>query len=248
MSKFLYPMLVYYGETGHERNIPTTSVLPLIPAPAHDLLILEQRMGSRLSGLYMHDGSGWRFILESTYLGESIVENNPIVIYCQLRQSVDIAVGSISYINGVLLNSLTLMPGTAIYAVRLPAAVGPAPPPVQDPEVKTFIAQSVISGHRITMLTTPTTVGLLKNTDVEFCSAALGITEGAASAGSLVKIRISGLISEIGWDFISGKPVFCGLDGQVTQVPPTSGFSLVVGVATGPNSVFISIKQPFILS
>lgn len=243
----MYPMTVYYGDNGRERNVPTVSRLPIFPDPVNDVLILDQQMGDLLTGLYMHDGVSWRFIMASTYLGQSIVENNPIVVYSQLTQYVPLAVGSISYVNSILFNQSTLPPGSAIYAVRLPASAGPGPEPGGDPDVKVYIAQNTISGHRVVMLV-GNAVTLLKSTDVEFCCAAIGVTEGSALSSEPVNVRVRGSMTEVGWTFVAGRPVFCGASGQLTQIQPTTGFSLIVGVATGLNSVFIDIKQPFVLS
>ena len=43
------------------------------------------------------------------------------------------------------------------------------------------------------------------------------------------------------------KPVFLGVEGALTQVPPDTGFQLVVAVATSPISVLLSIKQPIVI-
>lgn len=240
----VYPMRVYYGTNGSDRTIPTVSSLPVIQPNAQGLLILDRQVGDQHPGMYMAIGGRWRFVLELRVLDISAVEKTPLVVYSYLTAPVTVPVGSIVYVNAYRYEGLTLEPGgIRVYCVRLPSEVNPS----DDPDVRTFIAGANVSGHRVVQLIGQSAY-VLSSSDVDACSAGIGITEGAASAGGSVKVRVGGIIQEPSWNMVAGKPVFCGVNGLITQTPPESGFNLVVGVATASDSIYVGVKQPYILS
>lgn len=240
----VYPMRVYYGTVGSDRTVPTVLGLPVIQPATQGLLILERQVGDQPPGLYMVIEGRWRFVLELRVLDVSAVEKTPIVVYAHLEAPVTVPVGSIPYVNGYLYESLTLTPGgIRVYCVRLPSESNNH----DDPDVMTFTAGANLSGHRVVQLIGQS-LQTLSSSDVETSCAAIGITEGASSAGTPARVRVRGIMQEPSWSLTIGKPVFCGLNGLVTQTPPESGFSLVVGVATDVNSIYIDVKQPYILA
>ena len=240
----VYPMRVYYGTVGSDRTVPTVLSLPVIQPSTQGLLILERQVGDQPPGLYMVIDGRWRFILEFRVLDVSSVEKTPIVVYADLTAPVTVQVGSIVYVNSYLYDSLTLVPGgIRVYCVRLPGESNNN----DDPDVKVFTAGANLSGHRVVQLVGQA-LQTLSSSDVGASGAAIGITEGAALVGSPARVRVRGILQEPSWNLVIGKPVFCGTNGLVTQTPPGSGFSLVVGVATDVNSIYIDVKQPYILA
>jgi hypothetical protein len=78
--------------------------------------------------------------------------------------------------------------------------------------------------------------------------AVLGVTTTAAAAGGVVFAVGSGAeVTDAGWAWTPGLPVFLGALGALTQSPPASGFLLRVGTATSPTRLLVRIEEPVIL-
>ena len=75
----------------------------------------------------------------------------------------------------------------------------------------------------------------------------LGITQGAAMQGETVNVQTTGPMAESSWNWVVGGAVYCGLNGVLTQVPPTAGFLCRVGKATQPTEIFINVEEAIIL-
>lgn len=75
-----------------------------------------------------------------------------------------------------------------------------------------------------------------------------GFTTAAASAGASVTVQESGELTEPGWTWTPGLPVFLGNGGLPTQTAPTTGFILVVGVALEPTIILVRIEQAIVLA
>lgn len=240
----VYPMRVYFGTMGSEVDVPIVSALPMIQPTTQGLLVLDRQVGEQYPGLYMIVGPKWQFVLEFKTLGVAAIESRAIVLYTQIMAAVTVPAGSQVYSNGYLFNSLSLPPGgTRVYCVLLPSEVVPD----RDPDVMSFPAGTNLSGHRVVQLVDNSAV-VLSSTDALASCAAIGVTEGAASVGTEARVRVRGLLQEPSWSWLVGRPVFCGLNGLLTQEAPMTGFSLIVGVATSATSIYIDVKQPYILA
>lgn len=73
-----------------------------------------------------------------------------------------------------------------------------------------------------------------------------GIAVHAAIAGSFVKIRTSGKLTDPSFSFTPDLPVFCGADGILTQTEPVSGELLIVGQAVNTTTMLVNI-QPIVV-
>lgn len=240
----VYPMRVYFGTMGSEVNVPIVPALPMIQPATQGILVLDRQVGDQYPGLYMIVGTKWQYVLEFKTLGVAAIEKNPLVLYAQLTSPVTVPAGSIVYANSYLFNSLTLPAGGArVYCVRLPSEIVPG----ENPDVMEFPAGANLSGHRVIQLVNNAAI-TLSSLDTDASCAAIGVSEGAASVGTTARVRVRGLLQEPSWAWVVGRPVFCGADGLLTQVAPSVGFSLIVGVATSSTSIFIDVKQPYILS
>ena len=74
----------------------------------------------------------------------------------------------------------------------------------------------------------------------------LGLTTGAASAGSLVTIQRDGEIIEPSWNWTAGL-VFLGHNGLLTQALPTSpdsAFIQAIGFSTTPQTLYVALRDP----
>jgi hypothetical protein len=75
----------------------------------------------------------------------------------------------------------------------------------------------------------------------------LGISTAAYSAGQLMALRDSGLISEPGWTWSVNQPIYLGNTGALTQAAPASGYVVELGVATSATQMRISIQPPIFM-
>ena len=111
----------------------------------------------------------------------------------------------------------------------------------------TFLASGPLGGHRAVRAAFARHAQYADSDDVAGACAVLGITLHAAEAEAPINVAASGEIVEPSWAWVVDAPIFVGAAGVLTQVPPVSGFQLVVGVATSSTSMLVAIKQPIIL-
>lgn len=76
--------------------------------------------------------------------------------------------------------------------------------------------------------------------------AIVGITKGAAIANAPVLIRVSGEMTEPAWAWTPG-PIWLSANGQLTQIPPSSGASVEVARAITATRIIVSIQPPIYL-
>lgn len=77
---------------------------------------------------------------------------------------------------------------------------------------------------------------------------AFGFTTGAANTGETVNIVTFGEISSQGWGLTHEEPIWLGLNGMVTQTPPSSGVCVQVGKAFSADTAHVDIEQAIYLS
>ena len=111
----------------------------------------------------------------------------------------------------------------------------------------TFLASGAIGGHRVVRAMFARHAQYADHNDVAGASSILGITLHAAEAEAPINVAATGEIFEPSWAWVVDAPIFVGVAGVLTQAPPSTGFQLVVGVATSPTSMLVGIKQPIIL-
>lgn len=71
----------------------------------------------------------------------------------------------------------------------------------------------------------------------------IGITTTAGTSGSPITFQYAGFISDPSFSFVPG-PVWLGSDGTITQVPPTSGWNVVLGTAISFTELYIDLRMP----
>nr|WP_185965404.1 hypothetical protein [Pseudomonas mendocina] len=74
----------------------------------------------------------------------------------------------------------------------------------------------------------------------------LGLTLTAADTGGAVNVQRSGPIDDSAWSWMPG-PVWLGVDGALTQVPPVEGFCVLLGSAVSATRLILDIHQPIAL-
>lgn len=110
----------------------------------------------------------------------------------------------------------------------------------------TCTTEIALSGHRFIVLDDDMAV-YADNTILDHAHRVVGMTTGASNEGS-VSVQTSGEHDEPTWAWTLGVPVFLGINGMLTQTPPSSGFSLVVGFPITATKLYIKIQQPLILA
>ena len=109
-----------------------------------------------------------------------------------------------------------------------------------------FPAAVALGGHRAVRLQAGQAIYASSDAAAD-ANLVLGLTLGAVDANGTAQIQTSGVMDEPSWAWTADLPVFCGVAGVLTQVPPTTGFSLIVGTAVTPTSIFIGAKSPIVL-
>lgn len=123
-----------------------------------------------------------------------------------------------------------------------PGPVGPA-----GGSALTRTAATTLSGHRMVYAVDSASVATASAGDLAHFSQALGLTLGAATAGSDINIQRSGQVAYEGWSFTPG-PVLLGLDGALVQtLAPGSLYSLIIGFAVDATTLYLDIGSPIIL-
>lgn len=125
---------------------------------------------------------------------------------------------------------------------------GPTGPTGIDAGLLTKTAAQTLSGHRVVRSSGGDDVELCSAADLGDLHTALGVTTSAAVAGDLVPVRTLGELVEGSWSWAEGSPVYCGVDGVLTQTfDPGWAWSRVIAVATSPTSIYILPREPIAL-
>lgn len=130
---------------------------------------------------------------------------------------------------------------TALLASGPPGPAGPA----GGAELTRAAAQA-LGGHRVVRALGDGSVNYASADEIAHAELILGVTMEAAAMGASVRVRSAGEISEGSWAWALG-PVFCGLNGVLTQTPPASGFLRQIGFADAADRIIIDLKPAIIL-
>jgi hypothetical protein len=109
-----------------------------------------------------------------------------------------------------------------------------------------YEAGQILSGHRVVMIEDDKAY-YADCTIPSHGKRVLGITTGASVIGVQSRIQASGEMSESSWAWILDAPVWLGINGLLSQTPPVSGFSLIVGFPISSTKLLIRISEPLFL-
>lgn len=114
----------------------------------------------------------------------------------------------------------------------------------------THTAPTPISGHRMVTFGLNGELRYASNSLLEDANRVFGMTIGAASSGSSVIIRCLNEITEPSWSWTLDRPIYLGIDGNLTQIAPAlpAKFSLVIGFPVSSKTMFVNISNPIILT
>ena len=128
--------------------------------------------------------------------------------------------------------------------VQGPAGADGAGSDVDDGE--THDADGAVGGHRVVARTALGVRHAVAGT-LGDAQKIYGITLGAADDGDEVQVVTRGVMEEGSWSWTTGGALFFTGAGVLTQAPPTSVYSVTVGVALSPTVIFVSIGEAVIL-
>lgn len=154
----------------------------------------------------------------------------------------------VSVEGGTTVISSTDMPSIIYAAEQGPAGIQGLPGPAAGTSFTRAAAVNVSGGKAVTL----NAAGQCLHADgakASMANSVVGISlNGGAPGTDITIITNGGEIEETVWNWQANKPVFLGTDGALTQVAPTSGYLLVVGVAVGPTRMLVKIQQPIFIA
>lgn len=102
----------------------------------------------------------------------------------------------------------------------------------------------ITSGHKIVYGAGSNTALLASSNDLVNSDNVLGMTVNATAAGETAQVQTYGPITEPGWNWTEGEPLFLVLNGLMSHTPPDSGVIIQIGFAESATSIFIDIDSP----
>lgn len=81
------------------------------------------------------------------------------------------------------------------------------------------------------------------STNDQSTSNVLGLVIAPAQAGDAVDILFDGPMSNSGWAWESGKPVYAALNGGISQFYPSNGYLVVVGLAVAADTILVDVER-----
>lgn len=154
----------------------------------------------------------------------------------------------VSVEGGTTVISSTDMPSIIYAAEQGPAGIQGLPGPAAGTSFTRAAAANVSGGKAVTL----NAAGQCLHADgakTSMANSVVGISlNGGAPGADITIITNGGEIEETVWNWQANKSVFLGTDGALTQVAPTSGYLLVVGVAVGPTRMLVKIQQPIFIA
>lgn len=69
----------------------------------------------------------------------------------------------------------------------------------------------------------------------------LGVTVENAAQGHSLTIRLVGEIEDLDWNWSPGA-LYCGFNGELTQIPPSGAWQRQIGAALSPTKILVSMR------
>lgn len=76
----------------------------------------------------------------------------------------------------------------------------------------------------------------------------VGISLNNGSTGMMISVIPHNEITNLSWNWNLSKNIYLGNNGNLTQEIPENGFIQEIGFPTKPNTMFIFIRNPIIIS
>lgn len=105
------------------------------------------------------------------------------------------------------------------------------------------IAGIALSGHRA-VLEQGGLLGYADNMIPEHALIVLGITTRATNAFDQATVTTFGKVTEPSWSWAPDLPIYLGSSGRLTQIPPITGFRLIMGMALSATEMMVRLSEP----
>ncbi len=110
------------------------------------------------------------------------------------------------------------------------------------------VGAAPLSGHTAVALDASGRLIYADCTDATQIGLVLGILAGAYAVGDQAVVQTDFDLVHAGWTFVTG-PVYVGAGGALVQaLPPGAVFVQVIGYATAPTRLRISLQPPILIS
>jgi hypothetical protein len=110
-----------------------------------------------------------------------------------------------------------------------------------------IVGPTAISGHRAICVDSDGKAIYADSSIADHANAVAGISTHAALTGQPLTVQSAGVLEEPSWTWMPHQPVFLGVNGFLTQTPPSVGFQLIVGVPKSATELLIGVKAPIVL-
>lgn len=85
----------------------------------------------------------------------------------------------------------------------------------------------------------------IANNNIDFTNATVfGITIVAVDANESTQVQTYGTLRDSSFLWPNGTQLYLGINGQLTDTAPTTGFRTLVATAQGAGAIFINIQEP----
>jgi len=139
--------------------------------------------------------------------------------------------------------------GSFVTSVTLMSVVNSATQPVKfEADLVNGMADEYIPKYSFVQARTNRRVRLARSDDWK--SRVVGLVTEDLYQSETGNVITDGLVRNEQWDWPEasvGRPVFCGVTGQITLDPPVVGVNQVVGYVYDKDSIFVNIQAPTIL-
>lgn len=139
-------------------------------------------------------------------------------------------------------SSTLLTEETVRETIVLGGVQGPPGIPGNSTQTEYHVAGTTLGGGRAVVLNDQNKLVYPDPSNID--SWCLGITKTSALTGELVEVQVSGTLTEPAWTWTPSQPVFLSSNGNLTQIPPTTGQIIVLGIAPTSTKLFVDIKTP----
>lgn len=113
-------------------------------------------------------------------------------------------------------------------------------------DITTVVAGQTLGGHRAIYV-----IGnqaFYADYQSPFAVLTLGIITHAATEGEEVAVLTDGEITEPSWNWTPESVIYLGNNGMLTQVPPTTGALVELGIAVSAQRLFVRIQETIFLA
>jgi len=109
-----------------------------------------------------------------------------------------------------------------------------------------YTAGTTVSGQRVVVRGA---AGVLyaDSSNPAHAGAVLGVTNGAALAGTEVDVVERGAVDDAGWSWTPYQPLWLNGVGLISGTPPSSGFSCQIGFALTATRIYVAVQVPVVM-